>query len=147
MCWNVFSPALPQRRALTVRIAPVFVDARANLGARGRQVEASDDDVLALGSPGHAAAGQHAGRRKHDALDRSARRRRPGRVGVVGVKQRHAPEQAALGAAGAGSPREDRPSTVCSAVNGNQRPTLMRPLIAIRTPPGSAAPSLMAWLK
>jgi hypothetical protein len=42
---------------------------------------------------------------------------------------------------------KDRPSTVCSAVNGSQRPTLMRPLIAMRTPFDSAAPALMAWLK
>jgi hypothetical protein len=83
----------------------------------------------------------------------------------MGVKQGHAPEQAALGTArgvcitvgdaqwrewpapDAGSPREGRPSTVCSALNGNQRPTLMRPLIAIRTPFGSTAPSLIAWAK
>jgi hypothetical protein len=52
---------------------------------------------------------------------------------------------------GLGSPREgsvnDRPSTVCSAVNGSQKPTLIRPLIAMRTPCCSGAPSLMAWLK
>jgi hypothetical protein len=64
------------------------------------QVESGDDDVLGLAPPTHAAAGQHAGRRKHDALDRSACRRRPGGVGVVRVKQGHAPEQAAHGAAG-----------------------------------------------
>jgi hypothetical protein len=42
---------------------------------------------------------------------------------------------------------KDRPSTVCSAVNGSHRLTLMRPRIVMRTPFGSAAPSLMAWLK
>lgn len=42
----------------------VFVDPHANFGALGPQVEASEDDVVVLGSPGHAAAGQHAGRRK-----------------------------------------------------------------------------------
>jgi hypothetical protein len=42
---------------------------------------------------------------------------------------------------------KDRPSTVCSAVNGSQRPTLMRQRIVMRTPFDSAAPSLMAWRK
>jgi hypothetical protein len=80
-------------------------------GALGRQVEPSDDDVLGLGSPRRSAAGQHAGRRKHNALYRSTRRRRPGRVDVLGVKQGQAPEQAALGAAG----------SVCVAVDDAQR--------------------------
>ena len=99
MYWNVFSPGLPHRKALTLG-SLLLVDAHANLGAPGREVEASDDDVLALGSPGHPAAGQHAGRRKHDALDRGARRRRPNGVDVVGVKQGHATEKVALGTAG-----------------------------------------------
>ena len=42
---------------------------------------------------------------------------------------------------------KDRPSTVCSAVNASPRRTLMPPLIAMRTPFGSAGRSLMAWLK
>jgi hypothetical protein len=42
---------------------------------------------------------------------------------------------------------KDRPSTVCSAVNGSQRPALMCPLIAMLMPFASGAPPLMAWLK
>jgi hypothetical protein len=41
----------------------------------------------------------------------------------------------------------DRPSTVCSAVKGSQTPTLMCPLIVMQAPPGSEAPSRIAWLK
>src|SRR5688572_4759725 len=46
----------------------VVVDAQADLGLLGRQVEAGDDDALGLGSPGHAAVWEHAGRGEHDAL-------------------------------------------------------------------------------
>ena len=77
----------------------MVVDAHANFGVFGRQVEAGNDDGLALGSPVHAAAGQHAGRREHDALYRSTRRCRMGGVDVLDVEKGHASEQAALGAA------------------------------------------------
>jgi hypothetical protein len=78
----------------------VVVDLETNLGALGREVESGDDDVVRLGSSGHPPVRQHGGWREHDALDGSPRRRRPGGVGVVGVKQGRAPKQAALGAAG-----------------------------------------------
>ena len=72
---------------------------QSDLGVLGWEVEAGDDDVLGFGLPHHAAIGQDAGRREHDALDRGARCGRAGRVEVLGSEQRQVAEQAALGAA------------------------------------------------
>jgi hypothetical protein len=77
----------------------IRVDAQSDLGMLGWEVEAGDDDVVGLGSPGHAAVGEDAGWREHDALDRGTHRCRAGRVEVLGSEQRQVAEQAALGAA------------------------------------------------
>jgi hypothetical protein len=72
-----------------------------HLGLLGRELEAPHDEVLSLGAPGHAAVGQHAGRREHNALQRGASRGRACGVEVVGMEEREAAEQSAFCDAGA----------------------------------------------
>ena len=138
MYWNVFSPAFPQRRALTVRIAPwSSIRTRTSGCSGGRSKRATMTFSVSARQvtprPGSTLGGANTtlSIAARVAADRAV-------LASCGVKQGHAPEQAALGAAGgvcvvvgdaqrrqrpapdAGSPREG--SAVDRLLGGERQP-------------------------